>query len=162
MNDRSRRFCEEYLIDLNATQAALRAGYKPATARDASEWINRAHPQKPELRREIDRQMAERARRTGISAERVVRELARLGFADLLKIVNPDTGELLPGISEDDSVAIASVIRRTGYNTTEVEVRLADKLRALELLGKHLGIFNENINILEMRPVVIVDDVKPE
>lgn len=47
MNERQQRFCDEYLIDCNAVQAAIRAGYSPKTARFAAEWINERNPQKP-------------------------------------------------------------------------------------------------------------------
>ena len=121
VNDQDRRFCEEYLIDLNATQAALRAGFAPTTARCASTWINAKNPKKPAVRAEIDRLMAERSRRTGVSADRVVQELSQIAFAD---------GE-------------------------EGSVRMQDKIRALELLGKHMGLFTENVKLQAERPVII-------
>ena len=126
MKDQERRFCEEYLLDLNAAQAALRAGFAPATARRASMWINPRNPRKPELRAEIDRLMAERSRRTCVSADEVVRELARIAFAD-----GADGG-----------------------------VKTQEKIRALELLGKHLGVFTENARAQQALPVII-DDVAP-
>ena len=80
MNERERRFCEEYLVDLCAKRAALRAGYTPSTADNASLWIHPGHPRKPELRAEIDRRVAERAQRIQISGDRVVQGLANIAF----------------------------------------------------------------------------------
>lgn len=125
MKDQDQRFCEEYLLDLNAVQAALRAGFAPSTARHASAWINARNPRKPEMRAEIDRLMAERSRRTGVNADEVVQELARIAFAD----------------------------------GAEGGVRTQEKIRALELLGKHLGLFTENVRVQQVLPVII-DDVK--
>ena len=158
MNDRDRRFCEEYMIDLDAKHAAIRAGYAVSTARTAAEWIKPENPKKPGLRAEIDRMMAERSRKTGISAERVVRELARIAFADITNVVNKETGEVLADANRDDAAAIASVKVKEG-EITEREVRMYDKNRALELLGKHLGLFTDNVKLQVERPV-IVDDVK--
>lgn len=122
MNERERRFCEEYLVDLCAKRAALRAGYPPATANGkAASWINPKHPKKPLLRAEIDRMMAERSLRTRVNSDRVVQELASIAF------------------DESDGA------------------RTQDKLRALELLGKHLGLFAGNAREEQPLPVIMDD-----
>ena len=156
MNERQRRFCEEYLIDLDAKRAALRAGYTPATAHHASEWIHPQHPQRPELRREIDRRLAERSRRTGVNGERVVRELARIAFADVTDVVDAD-GELRGDLTRDDTAALAGVKCRQTRDGAVREVRMHDKNRALELLGKHLGLFNGDAQPPQELPVIIDD-----
>ena len=76
MTKKQQLFCEEYLIDLNATQAAIRAGYKPESAGS----VGSENLKKPEIRARIDKAMAERSKRTGVNADRVVRELARVAF----------------------------------------------------------------------------------
>lgn len=161
MRDQERIFCDEYLIDLNATQAALRAGYRPRTAAKAAEWIHPDHPSKPKLREYLDRAMAERSRRTGVTADRVVRELARLAFADPLEIIDPETGGLLAEIPRDDRAAIQGYRKKSGDDWTEREVKLADKTRALELLGRHLGMFTDNVKVEKTEIPVIVDDIEP-
>lgn len=158
MRDQERVFCEEYLIDLNATQAALRAGYRPRTAAKAAEWIHPEHPSKPALREYLEAALAERSRRTGVTADRVVRELARVAFADPLEIIDPETGGLLEDIPRDDRAAIAGYRRKTGDEWEEREVKLADRVRALELLGRHLGMFTEQVK-LEGAVPVILDDI---
>ena len=156
MNDRDMRFCEEYLIDLDAKHAALRAGFSPNTAKNASQWINPEKPSKPALRKEIDRRIAERSRRTGVSVDRVVRELARLAFSNIADVID-DSGRLRRDVSPDDLAAVASHRRKASADVEEIEVRMYDKNRALELLGKHLGMFTENLRIEDVRPVIVDD-----
>ena len=158
MNDRDRRFCEEYLIDLNAKRAALRAGFAPGTANRASAWIKADSPAKPELRAEIDRLIAERSRRTGVSADRVVRELARIAFANVTDVLDIAASDVRSDIDRDDSAALAKIRRRQTADGVECEIHMHDKNRALELLGKHLGLFTENVKLQQVMPVII-DDV---
>ena len=73
MTKKQKCFIEEYLIDLNATQAAIRAGYSTDTAYS----IGNENLKKPEVRACIDKAMAERSKRTGVNADRVVEELAK-------------------------------------------------------------------------------------
>ena len=90
--------------------------------------------------------LAERSKRTGINADIVIRELAKIARVNPMDIINPDTGEIKAS-AMDDAAAIASVrIKVTPTRNGDIverEVRLADKVRALELLGKHLGMFVE-------------------
>jgi phage terminase small subunit len=141
LTKRQQRFVEEYLIDLNATQAAIRAGYSPNSARD----IGSENLTKPHIRARVDEALAERSKRTGINADRVVRELARIAFVNAADVINFDSATLSENASEDDTAAIASVKVKTiptqEGEGVECEIRLADKIKALELLGKHLGMF---------------------
>ena len=161
MRDQERRFAEEYLVDLNATRAALRAGYRPGTAAKAAEWIHPEHPTKPALRQLVEQEMAKRSRRTGVNADRVVRELARIAFGDPMDVIDPETGGLLPDIDREDRAMIAGIRVRRG-EAEEREVRLADRVRALELLGKHLGMFTEHVQVEKTEVPVIVDEPLPE
>ena len=77
MTKKQKRFVEEYLIDLNATQAAIRAGYSPATAKE----IGCENLTKPNISEAIAKAMAERSRRTGVNQDRVLQELAKIAFA---------------------------------------------------------------------------------
>ena len=161
MTGKERRFVDEYLIDLNACAAALRAGYAHSTARNASAWIDEKHPEKPKVREAVERRMAERSRRTGINAERVLLELARIGFANMADVVDTQTGEIRRDARIEDTAAITSTKCRRGEDSAEWEVRLTDKVRALELIGKHLGMWQENVYIAGAVPV-IVDDMPEE
>ena len=74
-----KRFCDEYLIDLNATQAVIRAGYK-VNGDNSAASMGSTLLKDPAVAKEIAKQMAERSKRTGINQERVVQELARIAF----------------------------------------------------------------------------------
>ena len=158
MTDKDKRFAEEYLIDLNATAAALRAGFAPSTAKNAAEWIKEGGAnEKKGLRRLIDQRMAERSRRTGVSADRVVNELAKIAFANPADVIDPETGKIREDARPEDVAAVSAVRVKSG-KIEENEVRMADKNRALELLGKHLGMFRENVQIQGAVPVIVDDD----
>jgi len=144
ISDKDMIFIDEYLIDMDAKNAAIRAGYKPTTAAKASEWIRRDNPTKPRVREELDRRLAERSRRCGVTADRVIAALAKVAFADISDIIDLDSGEFLPDADKCDTSAIASVKVKRTLNGTEREIRMADRNKALELLGKHLGMFAEN------------------
>lgn len=156
MRERDKRFAEEYIIDLNASAAAIRAGFSPKTAKDAAAWIHPDHPTKPQLRALIDQLNAERSRRTGVTADRVIAELAKIAFVNAEDLIDPDTAKVLPTAKREDKAAIQSVTVKSG-RTEEREIKLADKTRALELLGKHLGVFAENVKIDGAVPVIVDD-----
>lgn len=144
MTKKQKSFCEEYLIDLNATQAAIRAGYSPKTAYS----IGHELLSKPDIRARIDKAMAERSKRTGVNADRVVRELAKVAFVNAPDVIDVKNAVLLPDASRDDTAAIASVKVKIVSGDTESEereIKLADKLKALELLGKHMGMFTDRL-----------------
>lgn len=139
MTDKQERFCEEYMIDLNATQAAIRAGYSPKTANEQGSQLLA----KLSIQNRIAQLQAEQSRRTGVSTDRVVRELAKIAFVNAADLIDPKTASLKSDASHDDLAAVQSVkVKTFGEDGLEQEVKLADKLRALDLLGKHLGMFN--------------------
>lgn len=144
MTQKQKRFIEEYLIDLNATQAAIRAGYSPDTAQQTgSENLS-----KPVIRAQIDRAMAERSKRTGVNAERVVQELAKIAFVNAAEVIDPKTATVKEDALPEDTAAIQSVkVKTFGEDGLEREIKMADKLKALELLGKHLGMFKDRIEL---------------
>ena len=142
LTEKQKRFAEEYLVDLNATQAAIRAGYSPDTANEqGSRLLANVN-----IKNTVDKMIAERSRRTGINADRVIREIAKIAFVNAGEIVDLDTALLMDKISDDDMAAIQSVkVKTFGEDGVEREVKLADKLKALELLGKHLGLFKDKL-----------------
>ena len=158
MTDKQKRFCEEYLVDLNATQAAIRAGYKP----DNAGSIGSENLQKPEIRARVDQMLADRSVRTGVNADRVIRELAKVAFVKATDVINVDEATVKNSASEDDKACIQSVkvkVVNGDFSSIEREIKLCDKVRALELLGKHLGIFEDNINVDVNGAVKIIDDI---
>lgn len=157
MKDKDILFAEEYLIDLNATAAALRAGFAPATARNASEWLKEGGDrEKKGLRQLVEKRMAERSRRTGVSADRVLMEIAKIAFTNPADVIDPDTGGIREDAHPDALAAVAAVKVRDG-RVEEREVRMADKTRALELLGRHLGMFKDSMELHGTVPVIVDD-----
>lgn len=144
MTKKQKRFIEEYLIDLNATQAAIRAGYSPDTAKS----IGSENLTKPDIQARIAKAMAERSRRTGVNADRVVMELAKIAFVNASDVIDAETAMLKPDVAPEDTAAIQSVkVKTFGEDGLEREVKMADKLKALELLGKHLGMFKDKVEL---------------
>lgn len=143
MTKKQKRFVEEYLIDLNATQAAVRAGYSPHTAKD----IGCENLAKPNIAAAISQAMAERSRRTGINQDRVLQELARIGFAKITDVVDPETAKIRLDASDDDLACIQSIKIKPNEFGTEREVKLYDKKSALVDLGKHLGLFKDKLEL---------------
>lgn len=158
MTKKQKRFVEEYLIDLNATQAAIRAGYSPDTAQQmGSENLS-----KPVIKNAIDKAIAKRSRRTGINQDRVIQEIAKLAFLNPIDVIDMDEATIKGEANRDDTACIASVkvkvIPGEDGNITEREVKTYDKLKALELLGKHLGMFTDKLKMEGNVPVVIMGD----
>ena len=160
MAERSKQdvFVDEYLIDLNATQAAIRAGYSVKTAdQQGSRLLANV-----KVQTKIAKAMAERSKRTGVNQDRVVLELAKIAFVNPSELIDTNTGKVLPGASPDDLACIQSVkVKKTtkGKNVIEErEVRVHDKIKALEKLGQHLGMWNDKIDVNVAVPVVIAGE----
>ena len=148
------RFIEEYLIDLNATQAAIRAGYSVKTANEQGSQLLA----KLSIQQAIAEKMAERSKRTGVNQDRVVLELAKIAFVKMTDVVDSN-GRIRAGATEDDLSCIESIKYKESDNeyggSIEREVKIASKLKALELLGKHLGMWNDKVDLNITNPIVI-------
>jgi len=161
LREKQKRFADEYLIDMNAAAAYVRAGYSPKHANANAQKLL----QNTAVRAYIDQRMAEISRRTGVTQERIIRELARIGFLDPTQLVNMDTAELLDNAAADDRAAIASVKVKSMSGETEMierEVRFADKIKALELLGKRFGMWIDKQQVEGTVGVQIIDDIGGE
>lgn len=136
------RFCEEYMIDLNGTQAAIRAGYSPKTAQEQSSCLLSIVM----VKSRIDELQKTRSMRTGIEADRVVKELALIGFANMLDYIAIENGVAKINLSElspDQAAAIQEIKTEHMESGQRTKIKLIDKLRALTKLGEHLGIFSQ-------------------
>lgn len=155
MTERQKRFIAEYLIDLNATQAAIRAGYSPKTAGS----IGDENLKKPEINSAIAKEMAKRSKRTGVNQDRVVLELAKIAFVNASDVIDADTATVRDNATADDTAAIQSikvkVFPTKDGEGVEREIKLGDKLKALELLGKHLGMWNDKLDLNVNVPIII-------
>ena len=142
------RFVDEYVKDLNGTQAAIRAGYSPDTAQEQSSFllsnvIVKAH---------VERRLATRAARVGVTQDEVLEELSILALARIDHFVVSDEGQLMPAPDAPEGVmrAVQSIDRKSrvfkdkdgvvSYVEYEVKFKLWDKPNQLKLLGRHAGV----------------------
>ncbi|MDR2820948.1 MAG: terminase small subunit [Desulfovibrio sp.] len=140
---KQRMFVAEYLVDLNATQAAIRAGYSVKTAYH----IGAELLQKTTVSEALQAALMKRERKTEITAEKVLLQYARFAFSDVRQLFS-DNGMLKP-MSEWPDDAAAAV---AGVETVELggdlpgvvrKVKLVDKRASLADVAKHLGMFTE-------------------
>lgn len=138
---RQAKFVEEYLIDFNATQAAVRAGYSAKTAR----VIGGENLLKPALQLAIQERQKQLSVESGVTPEMIVKELTRVGFFDVRKMFDKQ-GELKNIVDMDiDTAACISAVETTqGRAGTTRKIRFADKLKALDLLARHFGLLNSD------------------
>lgn len=142
MTDKQKRFCDEYLIDLNGTQAAIRAGYSEKTARNiASENLA-----KPDIQQYIRERMTEKEKTLIADQDEVLRYLT----------------SVLRGESQSAEIVVEGVGEgRSAARTIQKEPSEKDRLRAAELLGKRYGLYTDKVEAdVDLSPIVIKDDVR--
>lgn len=139
-------FVKEYLKDLNGTQAYIRAGYKAKDENSAAVMANRLL-RNVKIQEKIQAAMAEREKRTEITQDRVLKEIANLAFTDRTGIANLKNNSLIiknfDELSEEQKACISGV-KETKYG---IEVTFYNKEKALEMLGRHLGMFTEKLEV---------------
>jgi phage terminase small subunit len=154
MTPKQSRFVEEYLIDLNATKAAIRAGFSPKNAdKIGSQLLG-----KTRVREAIAKAMGARSKRTQHSADAVIKELSLMAYANMMDYMTiTKDGEAFVDLSKltrDQAAAIQEITideaaggagdgRREKVQRTRF--KLADKRGALELLGKHEKLFTDKL-----------------
>jgi len=152
--DKQERFIEEYLIDRNATQAAIRAGYSKKTASE----IGYENLTKPQIKSAIAERTKAHSDKLELSAERILKEMMRIGFANLKdlaswkdnKVTLTDSDKL----SDDASRAVSEVSQVTTYNqegapSSRVSIKTHSKTKALEMLARNLSLFNDKLAITD-------------
>lgn len=149
LTPKQQRFVAEYLVDLNATQAAIRAGYSEKTAAA----IGSENLTKPEIAAAIAEGKAKQLERAELSAARVLEEYRRLAFVDAAGYYY-DNGNVKPlsELTVEQRSALASVeviTRNAKAGDDEVDeihkIRMWDKTKALDSLAKHFGLLNERV-----------------
>ena len=145
-------FVDEYLVALNATEAAARAGY----SRNSAPVMGCYLMKKPDIARAIREAMEARAQRTRVDADRIVLELARVAFSDLGRIADwgPEGVTVKPSnaLAEADRAAISEVTATTGKTgAARIRVRLQSKQRALDGLARHFALYGRNAGLVAGR-----------
>lgn len=166
LNAKQRRFVDEYLIDLNATQAAIRAGYSAKTANEQGARLL-ANVNVQTL---LTERMKDREKRTEITQDKVLAELAKIGFADIRKVVQWGNTEIRINASGGDDGAgsekmvevyhglclkaadeiddsTAAAISEVSQGREGLKVKLHDKRAALVDIGRHLGMFKDKVEL---------------
>lgn len=153
LTEKQKKFCEEYLVDLNATQAAIRAGYSQKTANR----IGHENLTKPDIQSYVQEKQKQLQQRTGITIERVLNELASIAFSDVRKFYNEDgTLKKIIDLEEEASAALSALEVDElweGYGEDRKQVGVTkkikrwDKTRALEMIAKHLGMFPNKVEL---------------
>ena len=144
LTPKQKLFCDYYLISLNATEASIKAGYSKKTAKE----IGAENLTKPNIKEYLQNSMNKRAEKLEITADKVIGEIAKLAFAnttDILEIT--DTPIKIKDLSKLDTTCISSaeeVFDKDGCRVG-VKVKLHDKTKNLELLGRHLGLFKDKV-----------------
>lgn len=153
LNDKQIRFCEEYLIDLNATQAAIRAGYSRKTASSQGERLLR----NVEVQKYIQERQKDLQKKVSVTQQMVVEQFRKIAFSDIRKFYNQD-GSLkkITELDEDSAAAIAGVEvdelwegfgeQRSQVGITK-KIKRWDPTKALDSLARHLGMFNDKITL---------------
>jgi phage terminase small subunit len=155
LTPKKRRFVDEYLCDLNATQAAIRAGYSKKTAKQIGSRLLTY----VDIQEAIAKRRDRLSEKLEITAERVLKELALIGFANMQDYMraNADgdpvldfsqlTREQAAALSEVTVEAFKDGRGEDARDVSKVKFKLSDKRAALVDIGRHLGMFKENVSI---------------
>lgn len=143
LTPKQKAFCRELLVDLNATQAAIRAGYSRKTARSTAS----IYLAKPNIQEYVQELKGRRAARTDITSDRVLKEFAAIAFARITDIIEFDASGIefvdSKKLEDDAKAAIASITHSNSESGgVRQSARMHDKVAALTKLGDHLGLFS--------------------
>lgn len=146
LSDKQELFCREYLLDLNATQACIRAGYSKKTACEQGSQ----HLSKLNIQARIQQLMKNRSDRTEITSDKVLNELAKIAFSNIQDFTDNTNGVVnINGLEPNVTAAVSSIEVMSSSVGEESSIKISklklhDKLRALEQIGKHLGMFEKD------------------
>lgn len=185
LNEKQARFCAEYIIDLNATQAAIRAGYSEKTAYSQGQRLLKD----VEASARIQELIAERSKRTEITADRVLQELASIGFANKRDVVRWGIKEVAFGFDDEgkrvsaDRIGDATVVqyipapfvepinaedlpddvvravKKVALGVNGFTIEMHDKVGALTKLGDHLGMWKQKLEVGGPDGAPLIDDL---
>ena len=148
LTDKEEAFCKEYLIDMNATRAAIRAGYSKKTA-------NVAGPRllvNVRVKKRLQKLIALRNKRVEVNEDRIVKELARIAFTNMAEYAawsgDQVTLEDSKDLDEDNTAAVSEVGQtKTKGGGGSLKFKLHDKVKAMELLMRHRGMLSDKLDM---------------
>lgn len=165
LTDKQQTFVDEYLLDLNGTQAAIRAKYSAKTANEQAARLLA----KVSVQEAIAEQMAARSKKTGIDAEWLLKRLAQEAQADMADLYD-DAGNLKPVkewplIWRQGLVAGVDVVRKQNGDDDPViidKVKLSDRIKRLELIGRHINVqaFKDNVEVIVVDRAKVLADAR--
>lgn len=160
LTDKQKRLVEEYLIDLNKTQAAIRAGYSPKSA----DRIAQNTLQKPHVQQYLQKRQKELSEKTGITQEWVLEELRKVAAANGSDFARVAGGGRFVELVDTDTLPPEKRAAIAGIEETKFGIKVSsyDKVRALELLGKHVGLFRDRVEIMPAEGMGWFKDEAPE
>jgi phage terminase small subunit len=144
-NERKEAFCKEYIIDFNGTQSAIRAGYSEKTAGAIASRLLKDVNIQAKIRENIER----RAERTEITADRVIQEFAKIAFFNVKDVITWGDGGSYVRLKPMEQVD-GTLISEVKNTENGLSIKFHDKMRALEALAKHTGVYDE-------RPTTVVN-----
>lgn len=142
---REQLFIKHYLIDLNQHQAAKRAGYK-AWAKMSVQVM-----QKPEVRDYIRRAMEKRCKKFEAEAEKVIQDLADIAHLDRSQAFRVQDGQVIVTDTDLLPERLRRCISKVAQTQHGLKIEFDDRVKALELLGRHLALFSDNLNLRDNR-----------
>lgn len=155
LTPKQQRFAHEYLVDLNATAAAIRAGYSKKTAKS----IGQENLTKPALKKEISRLRAVVLEKIDASAEKVLREVARIAFGNAGDVMDWGPGGVTlvakSALTPDQIATVSEAAQRFSAEGGSIKLKQYDKLKALELLGKHYKLWGDDSKPASLVGIVV-------
>ena len=139
MTPKQEAFCREYAVDMNASQAAIRAGYSVKTAGSIGQRLLK----NVEIQSSLAEIKSQQTKRTDITADRVLSTLATIAFADPRRLLDAD-GYADPLKIPDDMAHAIAGIEPGQYG---IKIKLNDRMKALELIGRHLAMFTDRSEV---------------
>lgn len=144
MTAKQRRFCDEYLIDLNATQAAIRAGYSKKTAYS----IGEENLRKPELKKYIEKRMGDKEKALIADQDEVMKYLTavmrREKTESVVVTLNKEKSAYIP---DENGTMRKQTVKQEVPKIVEIPAKLSDANKAAELLGKAYGLYTDKLDV---------------
>ena len=161
LTEKQNAFVREYLIDLNATRS-YKAAYPGIKNDETAASCAVRLLRNAKIQAAIQKAMGRRAQRTEITQDKVLKELARLGFANMSNYVKWGPGGVTlkssDELTEDETAAVAEVSETVTESGSTIRFKLHDKKGTLELMGRHLKLFNDKLDVNQVHTYVILPE----